>query len=513
VPHPRGTLSPRVQAVGPEHFGILSIDGAKHRSVLMLCDFYGKILLPPTEFTHTAGGLQEAVTAFRHALRDHALRDAVVALERTGAYHRPVARAFRQAGAEVRLVDPLCTHHFRQPADPDAKTDETDLAAIHRAAANGFGLNEPVLPEAYHDLRLLARHRRDLVRKLAKVHCQIREHLHALLPGYADCFNDLWTNKVALVLARRVASAAALRQAGLDGLARLLADAGLRAVRPTLAKILAWAETAPAPPPQADLRHRLVADYDDDRLAKNQQIQAAEVGLARCLAQTPYVRLLALPGINVASAAELAGEAGPMPLYPNANALTGRAGLMPRRYQSDRVDHADGPLARRANRRLRFALLQIADNLIACNHYFQAKATLWAATGHDPRWVRVKVAKILSRLAYRLVAGSQLLNHPALQRQHYILDKLVAFHRDHATAAAPLLADLQAALEHVPPSCYAAEREPLAERLAKIQAGRRGPQVLGDILPVVLARLGVAGVESSAPGERTSARDDRPGDR
>jgi hypothetical protein len=345
------------------------------------------------------------------------------------------------------------------------------------------------------------------------VHCQIREHLHALLPGYADCFNDLWTNKVALVLARRVASAAALRQAGLDGLARLLADAGLRAVRPTLAKILAWAETAPAPPPQADLRHRLVADYDDDRLAKNQQIQAAEVGLARCLAQTPYVRLLALPGINVASAAELAGEAGPMPLYPNANALTGRAGLMPRRYQSDRVDHADGPLARRANRRRRFALLQIADNLIACNHYFQAKATLWAATGHDPRWVRVKVAKILSRLAYRLVAGSQLLNHPALQRQHYILDKLVAFHRDHATAAAPLLADLQAALEHVPPSCYAAEREPLAERLAKIQAGRRGPQVLGDILPVVLARLGVAGVESSAPGERTSARDDRPGDR
>jgi hypothetical protein len=84
VPHPRGNLSPRVQAVGPEHFGILSIDGAKHRSVLMFCDFYGKVLLPPTEFTHTAGGLQEAVTAFRQALRDHEVRDAIVAIERTG---------------------------------------------------------------------------------------------------------------------------------------------------------------------------------------------------------------------------------------------------------------------------------------------------------------------------------------------------------------------------------------------------------------------------------------------
>jgi transposase len=410
-------------------------------------------------------------------------------------------------------VDPLCTHHFRQPAHPDAKTDATDLAALHRAAANGFGLVACAAPEEFHHLRLRARHRRDLVRKLAKVQCQIREHLHALLPGYADGFNDLWTNKVALALVRRIASATTLREAGLDGLARLLADAGLRSARPTLAKILAWAETAPPPPPQAEVLHHIVVDDDDDRLAKNRQIRAAQVGLAQCLARTPYVRLLALPGINVASAAELAGAAGPLPSYPNANALTGRAGLMPRRYQSERVDHAAGPLARRANRRLRFALLQIAANLIACNQYFRAKAALWATAGKDPRWVRVKVAKIFSRLAYRLVAGGQVLTQPALQPRHYVLDKLVAFHGDHDTAAPPLLADLEAALAQLPQACYAAERQPLAERLAKIQAGRRGPQVLGDILPIVLARLGAPAVQSPSPGERTSASDDQPGDR
>src|SRR5437016_8330593 len=50
---PRGTFHPRVQKVGPEHFGIVCFDCAKARSKWMLCDFYGKILSPPTEVEHT----------------------------------------------------------------------------------------------------------------------------------------------------------------------------------------------------------------------------------------------------------------------------------------------------------------------------------------------------------------------------------------------------------------------------------------------------------------------------
>ncbi len=57
-----------------------------------------------------------------------------------------VQRAFRQAGSEVRLVHPFATKQFRQPADPGNKTDDTDLAPIHRAAVNGLGLIEPAPP-------------------------------------------------------------------------------------------------------------------------------------------------------------------------------------------------------------------------------------------------------------------------------------------------------------------------------------------------------------------------------
>ena len=40
---PAGTFHPRVQQVGPEHFGIVSVDCAKARSKWMLADFFGKM--------------------------------------------------------------------------------------------------------------------------------------------------------------------------------------------------------------------------------------------------------------------------------------------------------------------------------------------------------------------------------------------------------------------------------------------------------------------------------------
>jgi hypothetical protein len=101
-----------------------------------------------------------------------------------------------------------------------------------------------------------------------------------------------------------------------------------------------------------------------------------------------------------------------------------------------------------------------------------------------------------------MVAGRQVFHHPAIQGRHYILDKLTAFHRDHDTPMTEVLGDLHAAIGQIPPCEHTAEAQPLAEKLAKIQDGRRrGPQPLGDILPLVLARPGVGVVQSPESGE------------
>jgi transposase len=502
VGKPRGVLHPRVQQVGPEHFGIVCFDCAKARSKFLLADFYGHILIPPTTVAHNRPALDAAVAQVRQAFASHQLRDGLVAIERTGRYHRVIQRTFAAAGFETRILHPFVTKQYRQPVDPGNKTDDTDLTAIHRATVTGCALLEANRDEAWTTLQLVIRHRRDLVRKGAALNCQIRDHLEAALPGYAACFDKLWESPIPWHLLRHFPTAEHVRAAGVTTLCHSLRQAGIRFQQRTLQAVLDWAHQAAPGDVAADQHQRIALALYDDRRRKTQEIQALEREIAGRLVQTPYVLLLSFPGINVVSAADFAGERGPIEHYINAKSITGRAGLRPSRYQSDQVDKANGPLVRNCNRALRAAILGIADNLIVCNHHFGVLATQWAAQGKDPRQARVKVGLRFCRIAFQMVAGRRVFRHPCIPGRHYLLDKLSAFHREHETGMVQVLHDLQAAIGQLPQREHAAEARPLQEELQRIQQGRRrGPQLLGDILPIVLARLGVGVVQSPESGE------------
>lgn len=235
-----GVLDKRVQEVGPERFGIVSVDCAKQRSRWMLCDFYGRVLLAPASVEHTGPALRTMIDLLRHAAQQHQLGHVLVAVERTGNHHRPVQRACREAGFETRIVHPFASKKFREAEHPQDKTDDHDLGGIHRATVVGFGLIEQPLDETYLRLRLLVRHRRDLVRKAAAVQCQIREHLQATLPGLTALFDDdkFWTSAVAMPLARRFAGPEPIRQLGLAGVAKELREAGVRFQQRSIEKIV-----------------------------------------------------------------------------------------------------------------------------------------------------------------------------------------------------------------------------------------------------------------------------------
>src|SRR6266581_870869 len=182
IQKPAGTFHPRVQKVGPDHFGIVSVDCAKARSKWMLADFFGNLLIPPAVIEHNRRAFDDALAQLRQASTQHDLRDLLIAIERTGRYHHAPKRAFAAAGFDTRIVHPFATKQFRLPASADVKTDDVDLASIHRAAVNGFALVEQPLDETWKAFQLLIRHRRDLVGKAAQLCCQIREHLDAAYP-------------------------------------------------------------------------------------------------------------------------------------------------------------------------------------------------------------------------------------------------------------------------------------------------------------------------------------------
>ncbi len=355
---PGGLIQQRVQQAGPQHFGIISVDCAKRRSKWMLSDFYGKVIIEPTVVEHTTGAFKTMIAQINDAVHANKLTDSIAAVEMTGVYHRPVQAALRKAGFDTRTVHPFASEHYRKTLHANLKTDDHDLEAIFQAAINGYGLAILPVDNNYQTLQALVRHRRNLVKQRARLQVQIRVLMHQAMPGFADLFEEdkLFRKSIALPIAKQYSSSATVKRAGVNGLAGYLKKQKIRFHSQTLERIVAWSATAADP---ADLAVLLTQQWK--QLAQcwdliTQQIDQTERETANYLVKTPYVLLLSVTGINIVSAAALAGEAGPIEHYASARAITGRAGLFPSRYQSrstrsPRADrqssHADGLSARR----------------------------------------------------------------------------------------------------------------------------------------------------------------------
>ncbi len=489
---PNGIIGPRVKKVGGERFAIVCVDPAKHRSDWMMADYFGNLLIQQQTVEHRGACFKSAVELIRQSQQQHNIQDTIVVVERTGNYYLAPKRAFANAGFETRVVHPFATKQYRQPADPGNKTDENDLYAQHRAAVAGFGLCEFELESPYRELQLRARHRRNLVEKASAIACQIRENLHLAMPGYASLFDRLFEHQTALAIARRCDSPTKLMELGQAGLSQHLRENNIRHQVRTIDKVLSWASQAARESIQdGPMHHAIWTDLHELYQHFRQQISALERELAGYLVQIPYVRLLAIPGINVVSAAELAGEMGPITRYANANAITGRCGLYPSRHQSDQTDHDSGPIIRQANRRLRCVLMRIADNLACHCAYYRGQADVDEALGVDKRASRVKIAKRFSRLAFACVAGDEPMKHPAFQKPDSILEKLREFHHKHKTPVDQILADLETAVGQLPYNTRSREAEIVADVLQQQTKRRRGVRAIGEVLPAVLARLGI----------------------
>jgi transposase len=501
---PNGVIGPRVQKVGGERFAIVCVDPAKHRSEWMMADYFGNVLIEPRTLQHQAPCFKLAIEQIRQAQQQHRIQDTIVVVERTGNYYLPVKRAFAEAGFDTRVIHPFATKQYRMPADPGNKTDKTDLYAQHRAAVAGFGLCEFELEPLYRELQLRARHRRNLVEKSAALACQIRDHLHLAMPGYADLFDRLFERSTPLAIARRGESPAMLLQLGTTGLSQYLEENNIRYQMRTIDRVLAWAAEAKQLHIQdGPLHHAIWSDLYELYQQFQRKISILEQQVASDLARTPYVRLLAIAGINVVSAGELAGEMGPIKRYANANAITGRSGLYPSRHQSDQTDNANGPIIRQANRRLRCVLMRIADCLACHCSYYRGQAELDQSRGIDKRASRVKIAKRFSRLLLACVAGDEPMRHRCFQKPDSILEKLRRFHHEHETPLDCVMEDLQATVSQLPYNTRHHEAQVVAAVLEQQSKRRRGAVAIGELMPAVLARLGIATTESKENRDRS----------
>jgi transposase len=485
---PTGIIQQRVQEATPQRFGIISVDCAKRRSKWLLCDYFGRVIIEPTTVEHNAGCLTAMTQQVQAACEAEGIVDRIAAIEMTGVYHKPVVAAFQNAGFDTRIVHPFASSHYRKPLHPDDKTDDNDLEAIFHAAVNGYGLAILPVDETYLSLQRLARHRRNLVRQRARIQTQVRVLMHQSMPGYADLWEDdkLFTKSIAMPIAKQFSSATAVKNSKQSGMASYLRRSKMRFQERTLDKIHAWSLQAADPATLQDLLSEQWKQLAEIHALLTSQIDATEIKMAHFLAKTPYILLLSIKGINVVSAGELAGEAGPIEHYASHTALNGRAGLYPSRYQSDEVDRT-GNVAKNCNRRLRAACILVAKNLIKCHPYYRGLAAVWEKRGIVTTDRQCRMANRANRMVFQIVSGRQIWRGKGIDAET-LLFKLREFHRTHATPLAETVADMNEAFGWLPNGAYAEEAKPLVELAGK---KRRGTTSIGDLLIPLLIRLGV----------------------
>ena len=495
-------LEPRVQRVGPDRFGILAVDPAKHRFSLCLANFYAKVLAAPFVVENTRSALEALPDTVRSLCESYGLQDLVVAIERTGRYYIPIREALKSQWS-VRMVHPFATKQLRQPADPGNKTEPTDLMAMVRAVVVGYSTREQELPDAWARWRLVSRERESRVNARRRLRVQVEERLHAVMPGYSLLVEDFWKSPIPVYLARRYRSAEALQAAGAVAIADARREDGHTARADSITRALQWALQAPPAQPCADLERDLLADQFALLDVLNAQIEAYERQLAQYLVDTPGILLLSMQGVNIVSAGSYMAELGPIEHYTGPSKITGRAGLYPSRYQSDTVDRPNGPLVGHHNARLRDAIQEVAHNLLRRNSCFRA----WAAARQNPEEARTKLhvaaACKFTRISYWMLAGRQVFTHPAQAPRDAVLHKLLGFGRRHHLDPETTGDLLRRAARQLPGTVIEDEARALAASLGRrpLRRRRKGPVRIGEVVRDVIRDLApglLPGLERSA---------------
>ena len=118
----------------------------------------------------------------------------------------------------------------------------------------------------------------------------------------------------------------------------------------------------------------------------------------------------------------------------------------------------------------------------------------------------LRASKRFTRLAYSIVAGRKVFDHPCYRTPGYILDKLLAFQLDHAMDWEAIQANLNMATEQLPNNIFHREAVTLAEKRQQLSRAR-GPGVrrIGEVVAELPAKRLGHSLQSDAEDQASNA--------
>jgi transposase len=395
----------RIKGADPGQLLAVPIDVGKHSAAVMVCDFWGEMVVPPFDFELNERGFADFVVKLGRAEAERDASWVRVGLEQAGHYHRPLQARLEAHGLEVTLFNPAQVNANRnQDLLRSLKSDAIDLAAMAELLIRGKGRRSSSGGGPIAMQSALTSHRARKVKVRSALKNQIQANLDLVFPGLSGCFGTILRTKVGRVLLDEALTPERVRRLGTERLRRFCLNRGVILRRVKAQQIVDAAHVAFALPEAISQVHARLLAADVSLLQRlDSEICWAEAELAEILPQTPAAILTTIPLVGVVRASNYGGGVGDLTRFRNAAQVYRLSGLVPRLYESAGKKRSATHISREGKVELREAIIDLGNALRQGHPGFARYAAELRGRGKPKGIVLCALGQRANRVAFAMM--------------------------------------------------------------------------------------------------------------
>lgn len=348
---------------------VLSVDVAKNKSMIMLMNNDGEILIDSKEIKHNL----EEFEKVKEEIKEINPENLTVFMESTGIYHLPVERYFKENGFNTLVINSLTTKN-NYDTIRKTKTDKKDCYRL----AKLFFVNEVEYhhlskKDLYANLKAMTRQYFYLTQVNVSCKNRYKRLINICFPELEEIFKSSRIyEETALNFIKAFPHAYIVKEKRIDALYNNLYKTNSR--HDYYYKRLAHQikDIASNSYPGIDKEHSDVKNLSDMAgiLQENiKTINELKEKMIETAKQSPYFEIInSFYGIGEVLTAELLGELGDITRFDTHKQLIAFCGLDPTIIQSGKSINVHGAISKRGNKYARWILFNISQMVVKLGH-------------------------------------------------------------------------------------------------------------------------------------------------
>ena len=345
----------------------VGIDIAKLNHFAAVISSDGEILIEPFKFTNDYDGFYLLLSKLA-PLDQNSI---IIGLESTAHYGDNLVRFLISKDFKVCVLNPIQTSSMHKNNVRKTKTDKVDTFVIAKTLMMQDSLRFMTLDDLdYIELKELGRFRQKLVKQRTRLKIQLTSYVDQFFPELQYFFKSGLHQNSVYALLKEAPTPTAIASMHMTHLAHLLEVASHGHFGKEKARELRVLAQKSVGVNDSSLSIQITHTIEQIELLDSQlfHTELEMANLVTCL----HSVIMTIPGIGFINGGMILGEIGDIHRFSEPKKLLAFAGLDPSVHQSGNFQAQRTRMSKRGSRVLRYALINVAHNVVKNNATFKA---------------------------------------------------------------------------------------------------------------------------------------------